>query len=144
METESHPVAKEDLPTVAQMFSRPVQPKTDSDIDTRSKLLDKTMDNTNLDQKFDLSSQDGKDDNGLLFRFSIATAYAKRVNKLYGCTFALEWLETYKKQSMSKGRASRQEMVEIIAGRNFPEFDEIRDQVNTSSLVDKIRGVIRR
>lgn len=144
MEAVSHPVKQEDLPTVAQMFSRPVQPKTDGDIDTRSRLLDKTMDGMNLDQKFDLSSADGKDDNRLLFMFSIANAYAIKIKERYGSVVLTDYFEIYKKQSMSKGRASRQEMVEIIAGRNFPEFDDVMNQANTSSLVDKVRSVIRR
>ena len=129
------------LPSVAEMFGRPVIPKTDSDVDTRSRLLDKTIDDINLDSKFDLSTNE---DNRFLFLFSRADTYSELIKKRYGCTVLEDYFYRYKKQSMSKGRVSRQEMVEIIAGRNFPDFDDIKDQYQSQSLMDKLRGVIRR
>jgi len=133
-------IPKDKLPNVSDMFSRPVQTITDN-ADTRGKLLDKTMDDVNLDSKFDLSIGE---ENRFLFLFSRASTYAETIKDRYGSKILTDFIYKYKKQSMSKGRMSRQEMVDIIAGRNFPDFDDIKSEVQGSSIVDKIRGVIRR
>jgi len=140
-DSESHPEKATTLPSVTDLFGRPVSPKTDTDVDTRSRLLDKTMDDINLDSKFDLSVTD---DNRFLFLFSRATTYAEILKERYGSTVLTQYIYKYKKQSMSKGRTSRQEMVDIISGRNFPDFDDINKEYQSSSILDKMRSVIRR
>lgn len=139
-DSESHPETPT-MPSVIDLFGKPVTPKTDVEIDTRSRLLDKTFDDINLDSKFDLSVSN---ENRFLFLFSRANSYAEIIKLRYGSNILMDFFYKYKKQSMSKGRISRQEMVDIISGRNFPDFDDIKTEYQSSSILDRMRGVIRR
>lgn len=132
---------KEKLPSVGELFGRPVQQHSKDEADTRGRLIDKTMNDENLDSKFDLSNTE---ENRFLFLFARANTYSEIIKKRYGSEILTDFFYKYKRQSISKGRISRHEMVDIIAGRNFPDFDDIKGEFQSTSLLDKLRGVIRR
>lgn len=133
---------RKQLPNVLELFAN--KGSTKGDVDSRSRLIDKFLADENdehLDKLFDLGSTDPLNTNKKLMIWSLANTYSDIIYARYGSTVLYDFIRKYKRLSMSKDRISRQEVVDIIAGRTaiFPE-----DLMSTpKSAYDRFREVLR-